>query len=96
MYLKVEETRSLLLNAAIQLDEGSAEAAAACAALKVKVSEAGRYVAQEAVQLHGGIGMTDELGVGHHYKRLMVLDKLYGDERYYLQKFADLAATEAA
>ena len=96
MYLKVEETRSLLLNAAIQLDEGSAEAAAACAALKVKVSEAGRYVAQESVQLHGGIGMTDELGVGHHYKRLMVLAKLYGDESYYLQKFADLAATEAA
>lgn len=96
MYLKVEETRSLLLNAAIQLDEGSAEAAAACAALKVKVSEAGRYVAQESVQLHGGIGMTDELGVGHYYKRLMVLAKLYGDESYYLQKFADLAATEAA
>lgn len=96
MYLKVEETRSLLFNAAIQLDEGSAEAAAACAALKVKVSEAGRYVAQESVQLHGGIGMTDELIVGHHYKRLMVLAKLYGDESYYLQKFADLTATRAA
>lgn len=96
MYLKVEETRSLLFNAAIQLDEGSADAAAACAALKVKVAEAGRYVAQEAVQLHGGIGMTDELSVGHHYKRLMVLAKLYGDEGYYLQKYADLAATAAA
>jgi hypothetical protein len=46
--------------------------------------------------LHGGIGMTDELGIGHYYKRLMVLAKLYGDESYYLQKFADLAATEAA
>jgi alkylation response protein AidB-like acyl-CoA dehydrogenase len=92
MYMKVEETRSLLLNAAIALDEGSAESAAACAALKVKVSEAGKYVAQQAVQLHGGIGMTDELSVGHHYKRLMVLAKLYGDESYYLQKFSDLAA----
>jgi alkylation response protein AidB-like acyl-CoA dehydrogenase len=96
MYMKVEETRSLLLNAAIALDEASAESAAACAALKVKVSEAGRFVAQQAVQLHGGIGMTDELCVGHHYKRLMVLGKLYGDEAYYLQKYADLAAAHAA
>ncbi len=96
MYLKVEETRSLLLNAAIQLDADSGEAAAACAALKVKVSEAGRFVAQQAVQLHGGIGMTDELCVGHHYKRLMILAKLYGDEAWYLQKFADLAASRAA
>jgi alkylation response protein AidB-like acyl-CoA dehydrogenase len=92
MYLKVEETRSLLLNAAIQLDAGSSEAPAACAALKVKVAEAGRYVAQQAVQLHGGIGMTDELCVGHHYKRLMILAKLYGDESWYLQKFAELHA----
>lgn len=96
MYLKVEETRSLLLNAAIQLDEHSSEASAACAALKVKVSEAGRFVAQQAVQLHGGIGMTDELCVGHHYKRLMVLAKLYGDEAWYLQKFTDLDAMCAA
>lgn len=96
MYMKVEETRSLLLNAAIALDEASDESAAACAAVKVKVSEAGRFVAQEAVQLHGGIGMTDELCVGHHYKRLMILAKLYGDEAYYLQKYADLTAARAA
>ena len=96
MYMKVEETRSLLLNAAIQLDQDSLESASACAALKVKVSEAGRFVAQEAVQLHGGIGMTDELSIGHHYKRLMVLAKLYGDEAWYLQKFTDLAAARAA
>ena len=96
MYMKVEETRSLLLNAAIQLDQNSLESPIACAALKVKVCEAGRLVAQEAVQLHGGIGMTDELSIGHHYKRLMVLAKLYGDEAWYLQKFTDLAATRAA
>ncbi|MGB1141392.1 MAG: acyl-CoA dehydrogenase family protein [Halioglobus sp.] len=92
MYMKVEETRSLLLNAAIQLDEGNPEAPAACAALKVKVADAGRHVSQEAVQLHGGIGMTDELIVGHHYKRLLLLGKLYGDEEYYLQRYASLAA----
>lgn len=92
MYMKVEETRSLLLNAVIQLDEGSVEAPAACAALKVKVAEAGRLVAQQAVQLHGGIGMTDELSVGHHYKRLLLLGKLFGDEDYYVNRFAELDA----
>ncbi len=96
MYLKVEETRSLLFNAAIALEEGREDIASACAALKVKVAEAGRFVAQQAVQLHGGIGMTDELNVGHHFKRLMLLEKLYGDERWHLQRYAVLTRTAAA
>lgn len=96
MYLKVEELRSLLYNAAIAVSEGSAEAGQACAALKVKISQAGRFVSQQAVQLHGGIGMTDELSVGHHFKRLMLLSKLYGDEDYYLQRYMDLGRRSAA
>ena len=96
MYLKVEEMRSLLYNAAIQLDDDSAEAALACAGLKVKLAEAGRFVSQQAVQLHGGIGMTDELVVGHHFKRLLLLSRLYGDESYYLQRYAELAREQAA
>jgi alkylation response protein AidB-like acyl-CoA dehydrogenase len=96
MYLKLEETRSLLLNAAIALDANSSERASACAALKVKVAEAGRYIAQESVQLHGGIGMTDELCVGHHYKRLLLLARLYGDEAWHLQRFVDLSVSQAA
>jgi len=92
MYMKVEETRSLLLHAAIRLQQGSAAAPLACAALKVKVAEAGRFVSQQAVQLHGGIGMTDELVVGHHYKRLLLLGKLYGDEQHHLRRFAALSA----
>jgi alkylation response protein AidB-like acyl-CoA dehydrogenase len=90
MYLKLEETRSLLFNAAILLDQGSSEAPAACAALKVKLAEAGRYISHESVQLHGGIGMTDELIVGHMFKRLMLLAKLYGDEDYYLDRYVRL------
>ena len=92
MYLKVEETRSLLYHAVIRMDEGGAEAAQACAALKVKLAEAGTFVSQQAVQLHGGIGMTDELVVGHHFKRLLLLSKLYGDEDYYLQRYQALSA----
>jgi alkylation response protein AidB-like acyl-CoA dehydrogenase len=87
----VEEVRALLYNAAIQLDEAG-DSAAACAGLKVKIGEASRFVSQQAVQLHGGIGMTDELIVGHHYKRLLLLSKLFGDEDYYLQRYMNLAA----
>jgi len=96
MYLKVEETQSLLLNAAIALDEERADAQLACAALKAKLCEAGMFVAKQAVQLHGGIGMTDELIVGHHYKRLLLLSKLFGDEDYFVQRYAELAPATAA
>lgn len=96
MYLKVEETQSLLLNAAIALDENSEQAALACAALKVKFSEAGMVVAKQAIQLHGGIGMTDELIVGHHYKRLLLLSKLFGDADYYADRYAELDAASRA
>ena len=95
MYMKVEQTRSLLLHAAIRLQEGSDDAPRACAALKVKVGEAGRFVSQQAVQLHGGIGMTEELVVGHHYKRLLLLDKLFGDEHHHLRRFAGQGASPA-
>ena len=64
MYLGIEELRSLLYNAAIQVEMASDEAAAACSALKVKAAQTGRLVSHEAVQLHGGIGMSDELIVG--------------------------------
>ncbi|MEH6585545.1 MAG: acyl-CoA dehydrogenase [Halioglobus sp.] len=92
MYLKLEETRSLLYNAAILLEEGDIAAPAACAALKVKLGEAGRFISHEAVQLHGGIGMTDELVVGHLFKRLLLLAKLYGDDDYYLERYIQLQA----
>lgn len=97
MYMKVEETQSLLLNAAIALDEKSEDAPLACAALKAKFAEAGMFVAKQAIQLHGGIGMTDELIVGHHYKRLLLLSKLFGDADFWVQRYAELdAAYQAA
>lgn len=96
MYLKIEELRSLLFNAAIQLETGTPEAPSACSALKVKLAEAGRLVSHEAVQLHGGIGMSDELIVGHLLKRLLVLSKLFGDEDYHLQRYVRLRRAAAA
>jgi len=62
----------------------------AAAAVKAQVGRAGRFVGQQAVQLHGGIGMTDELPVGHYFKRLAIIDTMYGDAAHALRRFADL------
>ncbi len=59
-----------------------------CAA-KVTVAKAARFVGQQAVQLHGGMGMTDELSVGDYFKRLTMIDPLLGDSDYHLQRYSD-------
>ena len=56
---------------------------------KVGVGQAGRYVSQSAVQMHGGIGMTEEYAVGHYFRRCMVIERLFGDPAYYLQRLAN-------
>ena len=64
-------------------------------AAKVTLARAGRYVGQQAVQLHGGMGMTDELSVGDYFKRLTMLDQLLGDSDYHLQRFGEVMETAA-
>lgn len=87
MYLECQSLRSLLYFAAIMRKEGRPEAAQAASALKVKVGDAGRFVSQQAVQLHGGIGMTDELGISHYFKRLLLLNTLFGDSEHHLGRY---------
>ena len=60
------------------------------AAAKVQAGQAGRLVGQEAVQLHGGMGMTDELAVGHYFKRLAMIDVMFGNADHHQRRFADL------
>ncbi|WER50027.1 acyl-CoA dehydrogenase [Cupriavidus sp. WKF15] len=64
-------------------------------AAKVTLARAGRYVGQQAVQLHGGMGMTDELAVGDYFKRLTMLDQLLGDSDHHLQRFGEVMETAA-
>ena len=59
---------------------------------KVGVGQAGRFVSQNAVQLHGGIGMTEEYAVGHFFRRVMVFEHMFGDTAYHLDKLADQVA----
>jgi len=53
----------------------------------VQVCRSGRYIGQQAIQLHGAMGMTDEYGAGRYFKRLLVLSSLYGDADHHLERF---------
>ena len=60
----------------------------AASAAKIKIADACRHVSQESVQLHGGMGMTDDLPVGHYFKRLTMIDTLFGDVDFHLRRFS--------
>ena len=92
MFSALEQTRSLLIRAVCSADAGSAEARRDLLALKVMVGKAGRLIGGEAVQMHGSMGMTDELIVGHGMKRLMVIDTSFGNADVQRTRFAALAA----
>ncbi|MFY8093796.1 MAG: acyl-CoA dehydrogenase family protein [Niveispirillum sp.] len=91
LYIEYEQSRSLLLLAAMRLTEGGVAGSKALSALKVQVGKAGRFIGQQAVQLHGGMGMTDELNIGHYFKRLTAIDALFGNVDHHLKRFASLA-----
>jgi alkylation response protein AidB-like acyl-CoA dehydrogenase len=88
MFMALEQTRSLLLAATLKIVEGHDDARQAVHALKARIGGAGRHIAQEAVQLHGGMGMTDELAVGHYFKRITAMDGLFGVADQHLAAFA--------
>ncbi|MFV0275868.1 MAG: acyl-CoA dehydrogenase family protein, partial [Parahaliea sp.] len=90
MFVQVELTRSLMLAAAASLDRDSEDAAKLISALKARSVKAGRFVGQNAIQLHGGIAMTDELNVGHYFKRITLLESWFGNRDYHLHRFREL------
>jgi alkylation response protein AidB-like acyl-CoA dehydrogenase len=90
MLMSLEQGRSMAMLAAMMVDEpDAAERAHNIAMAKVGIGQAGRFVSQNAVQLHGGIGMTEELAVGHYFRRCMVIERLFGDTAHYLAKLAE-------
>ena len=91
MFMEHEQAKSLMYMAAMRMDEGyGPEARKAVSACKVQVGTSGRFVGQNAVQLHGGMGMTDELRVGHYFKRLTMIDTLFGNVDHHLERFGSL------
>jgi alkylation response protein AidB-like acyl-CoA dehydrogenase len=88
MHIAQEQAQSASLMANLKLDE--ADGARAVSAAKAAVGKYARAVAESAVQIHGGIGMTDELSVGHYFKRLVLLETLYGSPDHHLRRMAKL------
>lgn len=90
MFMTMEQGRSMAMLATMMVDHADdAERAHKMAMAKVGVGQAGRYVSQSAIQMHGGIGMTEEYAVGHYFRRCMVVERLFGDTAYYLQRLAE-------
>ncbi|HQT77749.1 MAG: pimeloyl-CoA dehydrogenase small subunit [Rhodospirillales bacterium 20-64-7] len=89
MFMAQEQGRSMAMLATMSVDNpDAAQRERDIAMAKVGVGQAGRYVSQSAVQMHGGIGMTEEYAVGHYFRRCMVIERLFGDPAYYLQKLS--------
>ncbi|MFK8018242.1 MAG: acyl-CoA dehydrogenase family protein [Pseudomonadales bacterium] len=96
MFAACEENRSLLYRAVCSMDEDEAnlnerDIAMNVHALKTMVGRSGKKIGGEAIQIHGGMGMTDELAIGHYFKRLMMINTAFGDADYHQRQFASLA-----
>jgi pimeloyl-CoA dehydrogenase small subunit len=93
MFVALEQGRSLAMLAAMMVEEpDTAERARNIAMVKVGVGQAARFVSQNAVQLHGGIGMTEEYAVGHYFRRCMVIEHSFGDTAHHLSRLAEAVA----
>jgi alkylation response protein AidB-like acyl-CoA dehydrogenase len=93
--LEIEQARSALINAAAALEQGGIVRDKALAAAKYTMGRVGTLVAEEAIQLHGGIGMTWELPLSHYAKRLVMIDHQLGDEDFHLARYMALSAENA-
>ncbi len=91
MFMAEEQMRSLSYLANIKIDGGSrSEQIRAISAAKVYLGDSRSVVGEQAIQLHGGVGVTDELDVAHYYKRLTMLNNLFGDRDFHLERFGQV------
>jgi alkylation response protein AidB-like acyl-CoA dehydrogenase len=97
MLIALEQARSMALFATMMAEEPDpVERRKAISAAKVQIGHSGRFVGQQAIQLHGGIGMTMEYKVGHYFKRVTMIDTLFGDADHHLAELARLGGLVAA
>lgn len=92
MAIAAEEARSITYRATLEFEAGADDGGRMIAAAKTRVGQSGLFVGRQAVQLHGGIGTSDELVISHYLKRLMMIDMTFGHADYHRARFAALAA----
>ena len=95
MFMALEVATAVANEAAAALALPAAERARAISSAKVAIASACRKVGQGAVQVHGGMGMTEELAVGHYFKRATAIEVLFGSSDYHLRRYASLEARAA-
>ena len=95
MFMNVEQSVSMTYMATIKLTD-DAERAKAVSAAKVQIGKACKFVGQNAIQIHGGMGMTDELAIGHYFKRATMIEGLYGSVDHHLRRYENLSFGKAA
>ncbi|MGM0584399.1 MAG: acyl-CoA dehydrogenase family protein [Pseudomonadota bacterium] len=91
MHLACEETRVAVHAALRAVDEDAPDAARAVWRAKAQTAQAARFVGGQGIQLHGGMGMTDEMPIGHYYKRLAMCEAMFGDAEWHLARLAEPA-----
>lgn len=93
--MEIEQARSATINAAGRLELSRTDREKAVSSAKALAGRVGRLVAEEAIQMHGGIAMTWEYGLGHFAKRLIMIDHQFGDVDYHLARFSELSRSPA-
>jgi alkylation response protein AidB-like acyl-CoA dehydrogenase len=95
MFIQVEQAVSMTYMATIKLSDAK-ERSKAAAAAKVQIGKACRFVGQNAIQLHGGMGMTDEMAIGHYFKRATMIETAFGSTDHHLARYEFLSLGQAA
>ena len=88
MYMEVEQSVAAVYLAVLNLDADAGDRARAVSAAKATIGRAARFVGQNAVQLHGGMGMTEELAIGHYFKRLTAIEYEFGSTDHHVPRYA--------
>lgn len=91
MFIALEEATSLMQHLNLTIADGDPQGSKLASGAKSKVGEAARFVGEQAIQLHGGMGMSDELNVGHYFKRIAAINIQFGDPTYHLLRYAHAA-----
>ncbi|MDE5460281.1 acyl-CoA dehydrogenase family protein [Bradyrhizobium sp. CSS354] len=92
MFIAHQEALSLMQHLSLSLGAGESGVSRLASGVKSKIGYAGRFIADQAVQLHGGMGMTDELNVGHYFKRISSINIQFGDPAHHLLRYVQLDA----